>query len=260
MRVERFGSHTLYLGDCQEVIPSLGKVDSVITDPPYESHMHDAKRGIKIYGSEKRIRNDGNANPPPVDFSAIGNLREELSQKLVEICGGWFLAFCTPEGVAAWRDAIEDAGAKYKRACIWVKPDSAPQFNGQGPAMGAECFVSAWCASGHSRWNGGGRRNIFTHPCNPSGRTGEHPTEKPVSLMLELVDLFTFSGDTVLDPFMGSGTTGVACVKAGRHFIGIEQKEKYFDLSCRRMESAMAQGEMFSAHYLQDAPKNQSLF
>lgn len=255
MRVERFGSHTLYLGDFREVIPSLGKVDSVITDPPYESHMHAAKGDGK-----KKIRTDGSKEIEALDFSAIGEIRKQVVPDLSEICEGWFLAFCTPEGVAAWRDAIEDAGAKYKRACIWVKPDSAPQFNGQGPAMGAECFVSAWCASGHSRWNGGGRRNVFTHPCNPSGRTGEHPTEKPVSLMLELVDLFTFSGDTVLDPFMGSGTTGIACAKAGRHFIGIEEKEKYFDLSCRRMEAALLQGEMFSPHSHENHAKNCELF
>ena len=255
MRVERFGSHTLYLGDCREVIPSLGKVDSVITDPPYESHMHDAKREGK-----KKIRMDGSKEIAALDFSEIGEIRKQVVPALSEICGGWLLAFCTPEGVAAWRDAIKSAGAKYKRACIWVKPDSAPQFNGQGPAMGAECFVSAWCGSGHSRWNGGGRRNIFTHPCNPSGRTGLHPTEKPVSLMLELVDLFTFSGDTVLDPFMGSGTTGIACAKTGRDFIGIEEKEKYFDLACRRMEGAMAQDEMFSSSFLREDPKNQMLF
>ena len=255
MRVERFGSHTLYLGDCREVIPSLGKVDSVITDPPYESHMHDAKGD-----GRKKIRTDGSKEIEALDFSAIGEIRKQVVPSLSDICEGWLLAFCTPEGVAAWRDAIEDAGAKYKRACIWVKPDSAPQFNGQGPAMGAECFVSAWCASGHSRWNGGGRRNVFTHPCNPSGRTGKHPTEKPVSLMLELVDLFTFSGDTVLDPFMGSGTTGIACAKAGRHFIGIEEKEKYFDLACRRMESALLQGEMFSPHSRENHAKNCELF
>lgn len=241
----QIGDATLYCGDALEILPTLGDVEHVITDPPYEAHMHDAKRGVKVHGAQRRIRIDGHANPPPVDFASIDGLRGPVTPVLVDMCGGWLLIFCTPEGVAAWRDAIELAGAKYKRACVWVKPDSAPQFNGQGPAMGAEMFTAAWCGHGHASWNGGGRRNVFTHLCQPADRHGEHPTEKPVSLMRELVAMFTGRDQTILDPFMGSGTTGVACAKLGRRFIGIEIEPRYFDIACKRIEQAYAQPDFF---------------
>lgn len=184
------GRIVLHLGNALEVLPTLGRISHAIFDPPYEAHMHAAKRGEKAYGAQRRIRIDGHANPPPVDFASIDGIREAITAPLIEMTDGWFIAFCTPEGIAPWRDAIEAAGAKYKRACFWDKPDSAPQFNGQGPAMGAEAFVTAWCGTGHSRWNGGGRRNMFRHMTNQPDRHGEHPTEKPVPLMAEIVKLF----------------------------------------------------------------------
>jgi site-specific DNA-methyltransferase (adenine-specific) len=230
---------TLYLGDCREILPALGRVDAVICDPPYEEHMHNAKAG------SRGIRTDGYASPAAVDFPSIAGLRPIVTPLLVDACAGWLLAFCTPEGVAPWRDAIEAAGAKYKRACFWDKPDSTPQLNGQGPAMAVEAFVSAWCGSGHSRWNGGGRRNVFRHITNQPDRDGRHPTEKPIPLMIELVDLFTQSGDLVCDPFMGSGTTGIACVRRNRRFVGIEVDQRYFDIACKRISDALKQPDMF---------------
>lgn len=125
------------------------------------------------------------------------------------------------------------------------KPDAAPQMNGQGPGMAVEPFVTAWCGSGHSRWNGGGRRNYFEHRTNNRDRHGSHPTEKPVSLMRELLELFTNPGETILDPFAGSGTTGVACVLTGRRFVGIERDPKYFDIMVERIRKAHDQADMF---------------
>jgi site-specific DNA-methyltransferase (adenine-specific) len=241
VREEVIGDCRLILGDCLQIMADLPAIDHVITDPPYEAYMHAAKRGEKVFGSARRIRIDGHANPPPVEFSSIDGIRRQSTELMTNICSGWLIIFCTPEGVAAWRDEIEAADVRYKRACVWVKPDSAPQFNGQGPAMGAEMFVTAWCGKGFSQWNGGGRRNVFTFPTNNADRQGEHPTEKPIALMTELVELFTNEGQTVLDPFMGSGTTGVASVKRGRLFIGIEKDPKWFDLSCRRIEQAYRQ-------------------
>ncbi len=239
------GNAILYHGDALKILPTLDQVCLVATDPPYEAHMHAAKREKKVFGSNRRIRTDGHANPPPVDFASIDGIRGEAARLITGISKGWALIFCTPEGVAPWRDEIEANGAKYKRACIWVKPDSAPQFNGQGPAMGAEMIVAAWCGSGHSKWNGGGRRNVFTHPCNPSDRTGLHPTEKPVALMTELVSLFSDYGQVVLDPFMGIGSTGVACARIGRVFVGIEIDGRYFDIACKRIEDAYTQADLF---------------
>jgi site-specific DNA-methyltransferase (adenine-specific) len=253
---------TLIHDDSLLVLPSLDDRDHleegvrvhVITDPPYEDHMHAAKAGARGPSAHerggktsRRIRTDGHANPPPVDFASVTDIRFDAAKLMAAASTGWLLAFCTPEGVAPWRDAIEAAGAKYKRACVWVKPDSAPQFNGQGPAMGAEMFVAAWCGPGFASWNGGGRRGVFTHNCQPSDRTGEHPTEKPIALMMELVALFTNPGDVVVDPFMGSGSTGVAAVRLGRRFIGIEKDAKYFALAQRRIIEAQKQGDMFVA-------------
>jgi DNA modification methylase len=236
--IEQIGDATLYLGDCLEILPTLGPVDAVISDPPYERHMHDAK------AKRRTIRTDGQKDQDPIDFASIEDIRQQFCHLAKDICGGWFLAFCTPEGVAPWRDAIAAAGMRYKRACVWVKPDSAPQFNGQGPAMGAENFVAAWAGKGHSRWNGGGRRGVFTHNSKQPTRTGLHPTEKPVPLMSELVSLFTDPLDVVIDPFMGVGTTGIACAQTVRKFIGIEISEKYFDIACRRLEQEYSQTKM----------------
>ncbi len=128
---------------------------------------------------------------------------------------------------------------------IWVKPDSSPQFNGQMPAMGYESIPLAWCGSGHSKWNGGGRRGVFTHLTNNTDREGTHQTEKPISLMKELIELFTNKDDIILDPFMGSGTTGVACVKLGRKFIGIEIDERYYEIAKRRIQAALDSPDLF---------------
>lgn len=253
--VVTIGDATLYLGDCRDVLHGLSNVDHVVSDPPYEAHMHAAKRGEKVHGSIRRIRLDGHANPPPVDFTSIDDIRDWAAAEAVRLADGWVLLFCTPEGVAPWRDAIEATGAKYKRACVWVKPDAAPQFNGQGPAMGAEMFVAAWAGQGYSRWNAGGKRGVYTHNVNTGRygagpehpRGGGHPTEKPLTLMAELIADFTQPGDLILDPFMGSGTTGVACLKDGRRFIGIEQKPEYFAIACRRMREARINGELFQA-------------
>jgi site-specific DNA-methyltransferase (adenine-specific) len=232
------GGATLYLGDCLHVMPALDPVDHVISDPPYEDALHAAWK-------EQRIkRTDGRAMHGDLGFDGIDANRDQVARLVTEISAGWAILFCLAEGVRAWRDSLQAAGAKYDTALAWIKPDSSPRFNGQGAARGFECAVTAWCHTGSRRWNGGGRRGVFTHPVN-LGRYGGHPTEKPLPLMADLVTLFTDAGQTILDPFMGSGTTGVAALRAGRRFIGIESKAEYFDLACERLEKAAAQGDLF---------------
>lgn len=232
---------TLYLGDCRELLPAL-ECDHIITDPPYESFIHKAKSS-----GRRNIRTDGGPELRELDFNSIDGVRQEMANVFAKICGGWSLIFCTPEGIGRWADAINATSAKYKRACVWVKPDAAPQMNGQGPAMGAENFVASWCGGGYSRWNAGGKRGVYTFNTNGSWRSGEHPTEKPLPLMSSLVSDFTQPDDIVLDPFMGSGTTGVAAVKLGRRFIGIELEPKYFDVARRRISEALKQPDMLVA-------------
>ena len=239
-RKEVIGDCTLYLGDCLEVMPTLGRVDHVVCDPPYEESLHKSKNSLR-----GPVRVDNGPDLKGLDFDSIDNIRDQIVQSASEICAGWFIAFCTIEGVAKWADSINESSMKYKRGCLWIKPDSTPQLNGQGPAQGAECFVSAWNGQGHAKWNAGGKRGVYTHNTNQPDRTGLHPTEKPIPLMREILRDFTNQNEIILDPFMGSGTTGVACVKLGRKFIGIELDEKYFDIACKRIEEAYRQSDMF---------------
>lgn len=241
---------TLHCGDSLAFMAeAVERVDHIITDPPYEATLHDSKNKLR-----ERIRNDSGPELQGLNFAPIDGIRHDTIRLSFPICDGWFLAFCTVEGVKEWADAINVSPMKYKRACSWIKPDSTPQLNGQCPAQGFECFVTAWCGSGHSRWNSGGKRGVYTHNTNNRDRHGVHPTEKPVSLMREILLDFTQPGDLVFDPFMGSGTTGVACVQIGRRFLGIELNPDYYAIAVERISAAQAQGRLF-----EDAPSKKAL-
>lgn len=233
------GRATLYQGNCLDVLPRLESVDQVICDPPYEQLMHDLHAQVKLR------RNDGGSERKELGFAGINEIRDPFVKEVKRLNKGWLLAFCNVEGVWFWRECLMNNGLKFKTTCIWVKPDATPKLNGQGPALAYECITTTWCGVGHARWNGGGKRGVFTHMTNNPDRSGLHPTEKPVRLMRELVHLFSDPGQTVLDPFMGSGTTGVACVREGRDFIGCEIDAQHFDLACKRIEDAQRQGDFF---------------
>lgn len=226
----------MQFGDCREVLPQLEAADHVISDPPYEKEAHRADRRV--------MRRDGLV-AGALSFGSIdAETRALVAAQSVRISQGWVIFFCQAEGVAPWRDALEASGAKYKAPMIWVKPDGMPQFNGQGPGMGFESMVSAWAGKGHSRWNGGGRHGVFTFP-KGEGVAAVHETQKPLRLMGELVRLFTNPGEVILDPFAGSASTGVAAVRLGRRFIGVEADQKYFDVACRRLAEAIRQPDLF---------------
>lgn len=231
---------TLYLGDCREVLPTLADVRHVITDPPYEDELHKAMGRIR--------RNDGQEMVDDLGFDGINATRDEVAAALVKASNGWLIVFTLAEGVRAWRDPMQAAGAKWDTTLAWVKPDASPRFNGQGAARGFECAVTAWCGTGYRKWNGGGKRGVYTH-CVNFQRQGEHPTEKPLPLMAEILRDYTQAGEVICDPFMGSGTTGVGAVKLGRQFIGIEQNQQWFDLSCRRIGDALARPDLFIASH-----------
>jgi DNA modification methylase len=235
-RKVQIGDCTLYLGDCLEVMPTLDKVNHIISDPPYEKEAH---------RPDRRVQNKNGLIAGALSFEKItDDIRENVCFLASDIINGWFIAFCQAEGVAPWRDCIEAANMKYKRPMIWIKPDGMPQFNGQCAGMGYESMVSAWAGKGRSYWNGGGRHGVFTFP-KDEGVKPVHETQKPIKLMLELTQLFTNEQETILDPFMGSGTTGVACAKLGRKFIGIELDEDYFNIACERIKKAYEQPDLF---------------
>jgi DNA modification methylase len=243
LRKEVIGRATLYLGDCLEILPGLEAVDHIISDPPYEDELHkafgrkiDRDDGAHLQRSVNMLR--------PLDFDGINDIRSDVARHCVAASSGWLILFTLAEGVRAWRDDIQSAGAKYDTCLAWVKPDASPRFNGQGAARGFECAVTAWCGTGYRSWNGGGKRGVYTHS-RGSDRTGQHPTEKPLRLMAELVADYTKVDQAVCDPFMGSGTTGVAAVQMGRNFIGIEKDPTYFGLACKRIEDAQRQLTMF---------------
>lgn len=237
IRKEVIGNATLYLGDCLAILPTLDSVDHVISDPPYEDELHAAVGRIR--------RSDGREMVADLGFGGVNADRAAIARECVRLSQGWCILFTLAEGVRAWRDELQAVGAKYDTCIAWVKPDSTPRMNGQGPARGFECAVTSWCAAGYRSWNAGGKRGIYTHCVNNAERTGLHPTEKPRRLMAELVADFTKAGQSICDPFMGSGTTGVAAVQAGRTFIGMERDPAHFALACRRIEDAQRQGQLF---------------
>jgi hypothetical protein len=139
-RVERFGDAVLYLGDCREILSGM-TVDHIITDPPYEDELH------KAFGSARKIRTDGKNRSRHEDLGFVGvNTDRALFAKLmVSASNGWLIAFSLAEGIRAWRDDIQAVDGKWDQTLFWIKPDSTPRFNGQGPARGAECAAAAWC-------------------------------------------------------------------------------------------------------------------
>lgn len=230
----------LYMGDCLDVLPQLGPVEHVITDPPYEAEAHtNARRSTNAQHTIVDLE---------IDFVAIdGATRRVFSEQATRLSRGWILAFCQVEAVAEWRSVLNAAGARCLRAQAWFKPDGAPQFTGDRPAVGFECIVTAWAGDGQSRWNGGGRRGVYQHGVNNFGRLTngrEHPTMKPLPLMVELVTLFTDEGETILDPFAGSGTTGVAAKLNGRKAILIEKHEPYCEIAATRLQQTQP-GRLF---------------
>lgn len=241
----------LRLGDCLDPMTGLASlaaksVDHVICDPPYEAEAHTLQRRVK----RARGVHDGGAyaadnvaQVETLDFAPMAEAdRVASAVQMARVTRGWILVFCQAEAVSAWRDALVAGGAVYKRACVWVKPDGMPQLTGDRPAMGYESIVAAH-APGKSSWNGGGQHGVFIVNKNDADRSG-HPTQKPDALMEKLVRLFTDAGETVLDPFSGSGTTGLAALRLGRNFIGWERDPKYHAIAVKRLTSAREQMEL----------------
>lgn len=244
-RTESGRGWTMYLGNCLEVLPTLGPVDHTITDPPYEPEAHTKARRALVDSTQKRgAENTGKVRridqPLEIDFSAIS---EEERIAVAALIGGltsrWTIAFCQIEGIAPWRAAFEAGGLQWVRGGVWRKPNGAPQFTGDRPGQGFECLAIAH-RPGKKRWNGGGKHAFWEVPLDHgagNGERNEHATKKPDKIMLALVEDFTDVGELVLDPYAGSGSTGVACLRLGRRFIGIELQPKYFELACERLRA-----------------------
>lgn len=215
-------------GDCREVLPKLGQVDHVITDPPYSDWTHSKNRGNPLAGR---------AALKEIEFPAITQVeREFCALEFQRLARRWVIAWTDFEGISGWVSAVCSAQLEHIRCGVWIKGGCAPQMSGDRPGTGAECAIIAH-RPGRKRWNGGGLSAVWHHNIAALEGSKEHTTQKPLSLMLELVELFTDPGDLVLDPFCGSGTTGVACLRLGRRFIGIERDAKYYQVAVDRLKA-----------------------
>lgn len=206
------GNATLYCGDCRDILPTLPKVDAVITDPPYGMSFHSDRRTER----HERIANDDDAGMLAWACSIPVNHSRYV--------------FCR------WDNLLD--GLPRPKSCVtWVKNHWSMGDLKHEHARQTE-IAMFWPGPDHS-WPGKRPTDVVHAP-----RTGnsEHPTEKPVYLMEQFIG---WTIGVVLDPFMGSGTTGVACMNLGRSFVGIECEPKYFDIACRRIEDAQRQQRMF---------------
>lgn len=239
-------SHIVHLGDCLDPITGLASlpdksVDHVICDPPYSERVH------RRLGNEGR--KDGSASRDNLTFS---HLTVEMAQAIVEharrTSRRWMIFFCDELSFGLWVAAIESGGCEYVRKGTWVKDDAMPQMSGDRPCTGTEEIVIAHVPreSGRLRWNGGGRSAVYRGNAQERAVVREHPTQKPIWLMEALVRDFTDPGETILDPFAGSGTTGVACKRLGRNFIGWERDPHYHAIAVKRIAAAREQFDLFA--------------
>jgi len=239
-------TYDMRLGDCLDPVTGLASladksVDHVITDPPYEAEAHTHGRRAFVHASDEYAK--GGVGERPLDFDPITEDQRRLVGSHVQrLIRRWSLTFCQVEAAMKWASAITVDGSDYCRTCVWIKPGAAPQFTGDRPGMGYESIVACH-AHGRKRWNGGGAHGVFTFTLDAHGDR-VHPTQKPLALMENLVRLFTDPGDLILDPFAGSGTTGVSAIRLGRRFIGWEKDPKYHAIACKRLAAAREQLEL----------------
>jgi len=207
----RIGNAELYLGDALEILPMLGKVDCVVTDPPYGTSFVGGynRNGAQIQGDDDLSVMIAALKQCPQD--AIVFHAPRMSAKFYQQT-----PFMPWYGAIAWdkRAPGMGGGLRYQHECIALSGDP-------------------------TRWSG-----MFS-VISVYRNAKEHPHQKPVNTLVHLLN--NYNAKSILDPFMGSGTTGVACAKLGRRFIGIEIEERYFQIACERIQKAYDQPDLFIA-------------
>jgi site-specific DNA-methyltransferase (adenine-specific) len=238
MRVEHIGNATLYLGDCMDILPTLPKVDAVITDPPYGIAL-DTDNSRFSGGTGGNMAKKGNGIGSADGVPIIGDEKP--------FDPSFLLKYGDHQIIWGWNNYPDRLP---RGTClVWIKRLDA--------AFGS--FLSdaetAFMSKGH------GVYCIRDLTNNAIARHRVHPTQKPVTLMHWCLGFFP-KAETILDPFMGSGTTGVAAVQMGRKFIGIEREIKYFDIACKRIEDAQRIGDMFGFNgtTAKDFSKQEAMF
>ena len=223
------GDATLYLGDCLEILPTLPKVDAVITDPPY---------GI----SYKPLPGQGRTGKR---VGAANDWHPEIRWDQLDPAFG--PPVCEASRVVAWfgnwrkREEVE-AMMPYHlyNEIVWAKDCHTSPPAPLVAMQDERIWIFARDLLTPTRFE----TSVWNEQIIPTWVYRNHPTEKPVKLLIRLVSWI--GGNLFLDPFMGSGTTGVACMNLGRKFIGIEIERKYFDIACERIENAQRQTRLFA--------------
>ena len=216
-RVEQIGDATLYLGDCLEILPTLPKVDAVVTDPPY---------GIGFAAQPTKWQRMAGKVAETWDNNTVGRLPELLAFGRVQVVwGGNYYALSPSRG---WLS--------------WYKPDAPPSM---------ASIELAWTNVNQNA------RQISCSISQTNAERAGHPTQKPVKVMRWCIEQVG-NPQTILDPFMGSGTTGVACAQLGRKFIGIEICEQYFNIAVERITNAYRQRTLFDEQANNQKPEQLS--
>lgn len=217
-------------------------IDIMATDPPYSAHVHKSVRSAKrselpdvadFACRTRRVRDLGFEH-----LSAAS--RRAVAAQAARLVRRWSMFFSDDESTWLWRLSLGAASLEYIKTAHWLREGGAPQFTGDRPASGTEPITIAH-RPGRKRWNGGGKAGIYAHPivANRKGQQGSrlHPTQKPEGLMVDLLRDFTEPGELVCDPYCGSATTGVAALRLGCRFIGIERQAQHVEASRARLRA-----------------------
>lgn len=226
---------TLFLGDMREVAAGLEKVDVTLTDPPYSSHVHAKSMNG---GGHDKAHQHGKSHEFGFDCLSP-ELRAFAAGEFKRLTRRWVLVFSDVESSHLWREDLAETGLEYIRTGAWIKEGTTPQFTGDRPAAGFEHIVVSH-PGGRKRWNGGGSPAVWSYAVAKAKGGADlrvHTAQKPLALMLRLVELFSDPGELVLDAFCGSGTTLLACKRLGRKGIGIDNDEASCESAARRLQA-----------------------
>ena len=216
---------TLYHGDCRDVLAGMPNqsVDAVITDPPYTERTHKQAKSNKGKGHGTR----------QIDFVAIsdGDL-DVIVAEMGRVTRRWVVASLDYRHAVKY-DAAPPPGLRVPRIGVWVKTNPMPSISADRPAQGWEAIAYMHRDDVKPAWNGGGKHGNYVLGTE---KGQGHPTAKPIVMVQDFVRRFTNYGDTILDPFAGSGTTLRAAVNEGRKAIGVELDERYCEVIAKRLD------------------------
>ncbi len=242
-RREQIGDCTLYLGDCIEIMPTLGQVDAVVTDPPYCSGG--ATEATRVAATHQGLRSETIRSGRFSWFDSDNMTTAGLCELLRSMCvrapipdTGSILVFCDWRMSTMLAPAMESAGFRLRNMVFWDKGHF-----GAGTGFRPRHEMILHLTKRSPTFYSASVGNVIAD--KRVGAAREHPTQKPIFLMVELIRVVSPEGGLVLDPFMGSGSTAVGAISIGRSFIGIERSSKYFDIACKRIRDVYAQPDFF---------------